>query len=411
MRKILFIITIVSSTVTARAASGGSAYSLFGIGDIGYVPSAVSQGMGYTGIGLPGATSINGIQPAAWTPMSRVRVDAGLLYEGFKSSDESRSHYLANTNFNGALLAIPISTGQGIVTVLGFVPYSNVDYNIFVDGSQRGVNYQLNSSGTGGISRGLAGLSYSPFPNLALGASFNYLFGTIDRTTIFSPSDPSLYIGGTSTQTMSLHGITITLGGMFNGFGNISESLKPFSLGFVLTTGGNLKTQTETDYNFLSELDTIPSGNGRLSIPFAYGFGLGYQPGERYLLAVDYYAQQWGNATVNGVHPPDIRNSYRLGIGAQQVPARDARWWFARLVYRMGFYYHSTYYQIDGEPINEWGITGGLGIPLFGDTRLNSALEYGGRGTMNNGLVKDRIIRVTFSLSLSELWFQRYEED
>jgi hypothetical protein len=210
---------------------------------------------------------------------------------------------------------------------------------------------------------------------------------------------------------MSLHGITVGLGGMFNGFGRMSESLKPFSLGFVLTTSGSLKTETETQYDFLSERDTITSAKGRVAIPLAYGVGLGCLLNDRYLLAVDYYAQQWGTATVNGIDPPEIRNSYRLGIGAQQMPAREAHGWLARFVYRLGAYYHSTYYRINDQPINEWGITGGLGIPFFGDSRLNTAFEYGGRGTTHNGLVKNRIFRVTFSISLYETWFQRYEED
>ena len=411
MRTSLLIGLVFCSTLAARAGSGGSVYSIFGIGDIQYLPSATSQGMGYTGIGLPSAATINSMQPASWARINRVRVDAGLLYEGFKSSDADKSVYLANTNFNGALLAIPISTDNGIVTVLGFTPYSDVNYSIFVRGIQEGIDYQLNNSGSGGVSRGLAGLSYSPLPDLSFGASFNYLFGTIDNSTTFSPDNTTLYTGAATTQSVSLHGITVSMGGMFNGFGRISESLKPFSLGFVLTTRGNLKSDTQTEYDFLLERDTITAARGTVTIPVAFGIGLGYQPTERHLIAVDYYAQQWGKALFSGIDPPEIRNSYRLGIGAEQVPLRDAHGWFARLVYRLGFSYHSTYYQVNSHPINEWVATAGLGMPLFGDARLNSAFEYGSRGTTQDGLVKSKVFRVTFSISLSETWFQRYEED
>ena len=209
MRTSLLIGLVFCSTLAARAGSGGSVYSIFGIGDIQYLPSATSQGMGYTGIGLPSAATINSMQPASWARISRVRVDAGLLYEGFKSSDADKSIYLANTNFNGALLAIPISTDNGIVTVLGFTPYSDVNYSIFVRGIQEGIDYQLNNSGSGGVSRGLAGLSYSPLPDLSFGASFNYLFGTIDNSTTFSPDNTVLYTGAATTQSVSLHGITV----------------------------------------------------------------------------------------------------------------------------------------------------------------------------------------------------------
>jgi hypothetical protein len=409
------MMAIFLMTAVAHASTGGSSYSLFGIGDIRYLPNARSAGMGYTGLGLPSATMINSMQPAAWARITRVRLDAGLLYEGFKSSDETRSVYLANSDFNGALLAIPISVEHGIVSVLGFTPYSNVNYDLFVDGQQEGINYQINHFGSGGISRGVVGLSYSPLPDLALGASLNYLFGSIDDARTFSPlnspSGGTSYAGGVSTTTMTLHGLTMSIGGQFSGFGNISQSLSQFSLGFVVTSRGNLKTERQTTYDYLTERDTIPAAKERLTIPVAYGFGLAYQPSERYLFAADYYAQQWGTATFNGIDPPEIRNSFRVGIGGERLPERDATKWFARLVYRLGFYYHSTYYKINNQPINEWGVTGGLAIPLFGDARLNTAFEYGNRGTTSNGLVKDKFFRMTLSVTLSEPWFQRYEED
>lgn len=415
VRTTLSILAFIIVTAVADASTGGSSYSLFGIGDIRYLPNARSAGMGYTGLGLPSATTINSMQPAAWARISRVRLDAGLLYEGFKSSDGNKSLYLANSDFSGALLAIPISTEHGIVSVLGFTPYSNVSYNLFLEGKQEGVDYQINHSGSGGISRGLVGLSYSPIPDLAFGTSLNYLFGSIDNARTFSPLNGpgggANYAGGVSTATMTLHGLTASIGGQFNGFGNISQALSPFSVGFVVTTRGNLKTERETRYDFLTERDTIPAPRERLTIPVAYGVGLAYQPNDRYLLAADYYAQQWGDASFNGIDPPEIRNSFRVGIGGERLPERDATKWLARLVYRLGFYYHSTYYKINGKPINEWGVTGGVAIPLFGDARLNTAFEYGSRGTTSSGLIRDRFFRMTLSVTLSEIWFQRYEED
>jgi len=407
------VITLFT-TITAYAGTGGSAYSIFGIGDVRYLPNARSAGMGYTGLGLPSANFINSMQPASWSRIGRVRLEAGVLYEGFKTTDGSKSLFLSNSDFSGALLAIPISPSDGIVTVLGFVPFSNVNYNLFVQGTQEGLQYEINHTGTGGVSRGIAGLSYAPLPDLAFGASFNYLFGSINNARIFSALNApagGTYAGAVTTETMTLHGITVSVGGQFSGFGNISESLRPFSLGVVVSTSGKLKTERQTRYDFLGEADTIPLVNGRLTVPVAYGVGIACQPSERYLIAADYYAQQWDNATFNGIDPPEIRNSFRLGIGGERLPERDASGWFSRLVYRLGFYYNESYYRINGQPINEWGLTGGIAIPLFGDARLNTAFEYGSRGTTKNGLIKDNIFRMSFSVTLSEPWFQRYEEE
>jgi hypothetical protein len=399
----------------ALAGTGGSSYSLFGIGDLRYIPNARSAGMGYTGLALPSPNYINSIQPAAWSRINRVRLEAGLLYEGYKASDKDRSLYLANADFSGALLAIPISTDKGIVTVLGFTPYSNVNYDLFVKGSQQGMDYQLNYTGAGGVSRGIAGLSYAPVAGLSLGASFNYLFGSIDKATTLSPlnsaPDGGTYGNSVSTGSVTMHGITMTLGGQFNGFDSFSETLKPLSIGFMVTSSTSMQTQEDTRYQFLTGRDTITHPNGSLTVPLSYGVGLAYQAGDRTLLAADFLAQNWGTATFDGVDPAEIRNMYRIGVGAERLPARDASTWFGRLVYRLGGFYHSTYYKINTTAINEWGITAGMSMPLFGEARMNGAFEYGSRGTIDNGLVRDRFFRVTLSVTLSELWFQRFEED
>lgn len=406
------ILSLLVNGPKAFAADGGSSYSLFGIGDLRYMPGTRSAGMGYTGIGLPGANFINALAPATWTRINRTRLEVGMLYEGFNTSDGNKSIYLANADFSGALLAIPIAPQHGVVFVAGFTPYSNINYNFFSQDSAAGVRYTLNQTGTGGIGRGLAGLSYAPAQDISFGASFNYLFGTIDKSMTFSPADPTTYAGGTTTESTTLKGITVSFGGLFQGFGRITESLNPLSLGFVVTSRGNLKTERQNTYQFSSERDSSEKVKGRLTIPAAYGIGLAYQLGERYLFAADYYAQPWGNANLNGINASDVRNSSRFGVGVEQLPSRETiAAWTERVSYRLGFYYHATYYRINGEPISEWGITGGVALPITGETRINVSLEYGSRGTTSGGLVKDNFFRASLSLNISELWFVRYEEE
>jgi hypothetical protein len=412
MRRVIAILSaVVVLSSRADAAHGGSTYSIFGIGDLRYFQNTRSAAMGYTGIGLPGSTYINSISPATWARISQTRLDIGFLYEGFRNSDGTTSRYLSNGEFNGAMLAIPISPAHGIVFVAGFTPYSSVNYNLVTRGSQQGIDYTITHSGTGGIAKGQAGLSYSPWEDLALGASVNYLFGTVDYEEQFVP-DITTFSGGTTRENLTAHGVTATAGGVFTGFGNISESLRPFALGFVVTANGSLKTEREVTYEFALERDSATTVNGRQSIPVAFGFGLSYQPSERYLFSADYYAQPWGTTQFKGVDPAEIRNSFLVGVGGERIPNRDASArWLERIAYRLGFSYNATYYKVNGEPINQWGITGGFAIPISGETRLNIALEYGSRGTTRSNLIKDGIYRVSFSLNINELWFIRYDEE
>ncbi|MBI4535960.1 MAG: hypothetical protein HY708_06750 [Ignavibacteriae bacterium] len=411
MRRIIIVVCCMIISTPLFAGNGSSVYSVFGIGDIRYFPNSRSAGMGYTGIGLPASNYINNINPASWARTVRVRLEANFLYEGMNSTDASTSLYRANGLFNGASLAIPIVPSSGIVFSGGFSPLSYVNYQSSSSGSQQGIDYTITGKGTGGLNKAHVGLSVAPSQELAFGASLNYNFGTLEETRSIVPSSTSLG-WGQITHNLKMNGITVTVGGMFTGFGSISESLTPLSFGFAITSRGVLTTEKRSTYLFLSEADSSDIAQGKFSMPISFGFGFAYQAGERYLVAADYFAQPWSKADLDGAKLNGVRNNFRIGLGGERLPNKDfgARW-LDRFAYRLGFYFNSSYYQVNGEPINEWGITGGFAVPLTGDTRLNMAIEYASRGTKKSNLVKDNIIRVAMSLNISELWFVRYEEE
>jgi hypothetical protein len=413
----LFLGALIAAS-SAVAGSGGSAYSLLGLGDIRYVPGARAAGMGYTGIGLAAPQYINGMSPASWFKIDRTRLEGSALYEGFGSTDGVTSRYLARLDFHGALLAIPISPAEGIVFVGGFVPYSNVSYDTYTSGSylRTGVDtvnlpYRLHHVGVGGITRGVVGLSWLPAPSVALGASFNYMFGTLTSSIQQIPTQAGIG-GGTIDNNEATSGTSVTVGALITGFGGVSESLAPLSLGVIVTTRANLHTEDDITYTYTLERDTAGQRLGRVAIPFSYGIGLGYQASDRWTLAADYFAQPWSRGDFEGVTPAGIRDSYRVGIGAERSGSKELNaGWLDRIAYRFGFMYHQTYYILNNTPINEWGVTAGMAFPLSGDSRLNVAGEYGSRGSTGNGLIEDKIWRITISLNISDLWFVRNPEE
>lgn len=404
----------------AVAGNGGSAYTMFGLGDLRYYPSARSAAMGYSGIGLPSANSINSIMPASWSRIGRVRLEANAMYEGINTAEANKALYQAKGLFNGAMLAIPISPANGIVFVGGFSPYSYVGYNTSFANTQDTVSYRINEIGSGGLTKAQAGLSYAPTDNFSLGVSLNYLFGRISLERSFQPSTAGTS-GGSLLVEEANRGIGVTFGAMYTGFGKVSEALAPFSLGITFTTKTNVTSDVDNVVLFAAERDTFPTLQKTIEIPVSFGVGLAYQLSDRWLFAADYSAQAWRNARDDGQPFLNIRNSSRFGIGAEKLPIKDATRWLDKLSYRLGFSYAATYFQIFGEPINEWAFTGGFGIPIIGETRLNVGIEYAQRGNKTTSivsgntvnLVKDSILRVMFSLSISDLepWFVRREEE
>lgn len=400
--------TIVA--MQAWGGNGGSAYTAFGIGDVRYFPSTRSAGMGFTGIGLQSPNYINAMMPAAWSRITKVRIEANAMYEGINTAEANKSLYQARGLFNGALFAMPISPANGIVFVGGFTPYSFRGYNTSLASSQSGVDYTINEIGKGGLTKAQVGLSYAPGEDISFGASVNYLFGTTSIERAFIPTTTG-YSGGTLFIEEENRGVNFTVSGMFNGFGKLTEGLRPLSIGFLVTTQANMTVDLINRINFTAEQDTFSTSEKKMTIPVAFGVGAAWQVADRWLLAADYYSQAWSNARFDGQPFLFIRNSSRFGVGAEKVPIRDANKWFDKLSYRFGFSYSPTYYQVFGQSINQWSVTGGLTMPISGETRLNIGLEYGERGVKKANLVKDNILRVSFSLNIVEPWFVRYEEE
>jgi len=149
---------------------------------------------------------------------------------------------------------------------------------------------------------------------------------------------------------------------------------------------------------------------GSAKLPIGFALGLMYQPSEKIILTGDAKFQQWSNYTYLGVHPAEIRNSSRFGVGAEFSPsAAMGESYYRQVTYRAGTYMNASYLTLNGEQIKEYFVTGGIGIPMFfapgSEARLNLGLEYGIRGTTSNGLERDNIIRMTVSLSGSDIWF------
>ncbi len=404
----------------ALAGSGGSSYSIFGVGDIRFASGVRSAGMGYTGLGLADNGYINGFAPASWAHINRARLEASLLYEGFQSADGTHNRYLSRADFNGALLAFPISQTDGIVMVAGILPYSTVNYDAYTRGEyitpQDSMPYVVHHLGTGGITRGMVGLTYAPSAKLALGFSTDILFGSIDAQEIQQPQN-SAYTGGAVTTRVTTNGVTFSLGALFTGLGDLIPPLRQLSLGAVVTSRGVLSARDLDLYRFsdnetTTERDTSAEVQRQTVFPLAFGVGAGYRIDERWVLAADYYRQLWSQAIVNDLPAPSLRDSYRLGVGVERMQSAERFATFGQLIaYRFGAYYDATYYEPSGEPINEWGITLGAGLPISGETRMNFAFEYGRRGTLNAGLIRDTIFRFSASLNISALWFVQYPED
>jgi hypothetical protein len=407
------VVVFVLARYSALAGNGGSNYSRFGIGDIQFFGSGRSAGMGGTAIALLSPWSLNRLNPAGQTQLLRTRFTGTFSYEGFRTTDGSQSVYLSSGNFGGALLAIPLSVDHGLTFAAGFNPYSSVNYNVRGQGVLGSEDYSAEYAGGGGLSTALVGFTLVPVDSLSLGVRLNYLFGQL-RSTANVSSTSANFSSTTYERTVNADGFNATAGFIYSGLSELTglKDLKGLGVGAVVSTGTDLNA-TQQDINTVTTgQDTLTQRDGEIHIPVSGGIGFSWLLGEKYLLAADYLFQNWTDFTYFGAAQPQLRNSSRVSLGMEIQPSQEtAGSSGSRLTFRFGAYYLSSYYLVRSEPINEWGLTTGLGLPVAGDTRLDLSLQYGRRGTTDQQLVRDDIFRFTVTLNVGERWFVNTGEE
>ncbi|HWP81874.1 MAG TPA: hypothetical protein VNN76_04370 [Bacteroidota bacterium] len=405
IRRILLACLLIAMQLSLSRA-GGSVYSRYGIGDLIFFGSNRSDAMGGIAIGLSGDGFINRINPAALSKISLTRFSGSFEYSNFNSDDGLSSGTMSRGEFKGLAFAVPISLDHGIVLSADAAPFSTVNYAVSYTAQQP--NQTL--FGTGGLNSLSLGLSYQPFPSLSLGAKASYLYGRTRQLLRVNFLDPTFSDSEVHTSRF-FSGGQFTVGALFTGLAQIAEPFAPLSLGFILNIPTELDAREDRVVYFSERFDTTNTKRSSIEIPLGIGVGISYQFSNRYVIGSDLFYQDWEKTNFFGTPAVDLRKRSRFGVGFEVLPPRELTGYWSRVHFRAGFSYHSTYYTINGRGIDEIMGTVGAGLPIGPDARLNIGLHYGVRGTTDAGLTKDTIFRLTLSVSASEAWFIRIEED
>jgi hypothetical protein len=406
--KIFLILSIAAFPSIALA--GGSSFSRYGFGDILRYGDSRTYALNGTGIALLDDGFINGLNPAGLARISYTRFSTGFEYNNFLSKDETGSSFYSTGGFQGLAFAFPISRENGIVMSAEFAPYSKVSYGITSSLYDSLTQSQQDKTfyGSGGLSSIGVGLSASLTTMLHIGGRFDYIYGRTHQYQTTSFTDT--YLTPLSFDRATYYsGFTFTLGAIYEGIDRLLDlpSLHNLSLGFTVRTASSLDANIKRIY---SEGDTT-NQDGTADIPFSAGFGFSYLLNNRYRFLGDIETENWGSTEYFGSHPAELRNSLRASLGFEALPPKDADTFLKRIVYRAGLAYNSTYYQINGIGINEYVVSGGLGLPMGPESQLNIGLQIGVRGSTDTYLQKDTIVRLSVAISASEIWFLRFDEE
>jgi hypothetical protein len=435
------VTAIVAAPIASKAQENAlgtySPYTMYGLGNLKNSTQSAFTGMGGASVAFrngeydtAGDVRLNVANPASLSglPPRTFIFDVGLAGTNQYLSQQSQEGLLRTSfntfNFNNLSIAMRLAPKLGMS--LGVSPYSEVGYRIQTDDDSYladlgVVRYFYN--GQGDVNEAKAAVGWEPFKNFSVGVEANYLFGNIDRTyraEILSYTGTGQYNQVTASTNEQVSRVFGAFGLQYS---PLSKPRARLTLGATYRLGGKLNSQVR---------DYIPSGNiyqdvVRLDqytspVRMAQKIGAGvwfHRP--KWDVGVDWLYEDWARGNqpdeANGVK---YVNTQTFKIGGRYTPARyDMRGrfvsFFNRMSYKAGFRTGGNYMEFHGVPIKERAVSLGLDSPLRVDkiSNLSMSVEYGQRGTLRQGLVKERFQRVNVGVmffgSDYDYWFQKYK--
>jgi len=373
-------------------------FSTIGFGEIRYFLNSRSAGMGHLGLAVADDLSYNRLNPAASAEIKDTSFDAGFIFEGIRINQQNNNFSASLSRFNGASLSIKIK--DGLVITGGLFPYSDYEFEFF---SRVGDdNFSTGLLGNGGLSSGTVGIGFRLSEKLSLGFSYNRLFGRLEEQTLIDFDDPD-YIDTKDNIDKILHGNYFNFGLTYK----ISEKLRT---GGFFSTGSKLGGRVEFKHIYEK---TIESPKINANLPCSFGFGGIYTLNPKTILGADLLIFKGSQYKYNDQNVNFVKDAYRICVGTEITPStRIFDDYFKKISYRFGFFTNSPYLKdIDNSSIKEYFITGGVGLPFNRNrSRIDLSLEVGMRGSRDNDLASEKIIRLTAGFSSNETWFFREKE-
>lgn len=393
-----FVIAVITFSSTAMSQNGNSILSRFGIGDLSTLTTVRQRGFGHVSASAVSPHDISYSNPASWSYLQGVRLQGELSYEYETWSDTDLSY--GNATIRGLSFALPLEEQYRLRMVTGFLPVSRVSYELQSAGAVNGEPYTAEYLGSGGLSLFRLGLAAEPIRSVRIGLGYHYYFGTIDQQQSVTFSNSAYY---STSQTVSLNhsGSGMQIGLMYDG-------IHPITIGASITTGTNLNTSQNLTMRYSTHDSTVVGAHGTRQLPFRVSIGAAYELGDHWNFVADYSRQDWTDAVSPDAKQNPLGLTYRIGGGVEWNPSSTQQPGFMNLaIFRIGFFYQSSYVRLENETQNEFFLTAGADVSLYSRNRATLALEFGRRGSSGPLLGPRSLFRFSFSLSVGEGWFIR----
>jgi hypothetical protein len=397
-----------------------SPYSRFGLGDLQSYSFGRSSAMGGASLASRNNQQINISNPASYTAVDSLAFmfEFGVAGKLSKYSNDITSMNANDANFR--YFAMNFQITNWMATSLGLTPYSDVGYDVEVNDEIENVgNILYKYYGEGSLSKAYLGLAVDPVKNISVGANLNYMFGTLNRNAItYFLDSPSEFYSNSRNESLRVRDFNLSLGAQATiplkneqriTLAAIVENKPTFTRFYSDLNTKYIQVQvnnsTRADQDTIKPFRTEEKGN--LEFPLTYGFGISYVKNNSLEINADYYHQGWADVNLPGGGSDVLTDLNKFALGAEWIPDKfSIRSFLNRIAYRAGLKYENTYLKFDNQQINDFGITFGVGLPVYrSNSTINVSAELGRRGTKQNNLVLENYAKINLSVNLYDLWF------
>ena len=403
---IVGVFLLIAGTLVAQEGTT-SPYSYYGIGTLKFRGTAENRAMGGIGV-FSDSIHLNLQNPAAYSSLKLVNFSIGASHQTSAQKTTEVSQNTSTTSLDYFALGIPMGKfGMGF----GLMPYTSVGYHFFSELDDGSTEY----SGSGGLNKAFLSLAYQVTPEFSLGVDANYNFGKIENTA--TSQKKILQYGTRAFNSSELHGFGATFGAIYKRM--ITDKLE-ITGSVTYTPGTNFRSD---NYRKMSTVSILPSGiytvderevdvdNTEFTFPSQFSIGAAISKPKHWGMGVEYSNQQTSNFTNRTFTIENVtyKNGSKFGLGGYYIPNYNSFGnYLQRVVYRAGVRYEQTGLNVEGQDINEFGITFGLGLPvgrMF--SNINLSFEIGRRGTKDFGLIQENFFNTMLSFSLNDRWFEK----
>lgn len=397
-----------------------SPYTMYGLGDMAVGGSAFNRSMGGAGIAFRSPYQFNYRNPASMSVIPRQSAIFNFAGEGKNIYARNATTSTTYNTFNLHDLGLAVPLGKGVGLGFSLTPVSSVGYTSRIVEQNQSIIENIGSTvynyaGDGGVTDVSMHLGVNLAPGLALGASMNYWFGSIERqynSMVTSYLEPTVFRSIVSTENQNISKILFNLGAQYT-FKVGKQNALTLGVTYQPKVTASVKQRRLTLSLGNSAIDTVFSGDSRwkMDIPGKVAAGICFQS-PKFTAAFDYSRQNWEGAY-------EIPEGQNIALGAQQdfrlgfsyTPNMyDIRSAMKRWTYKVGARYSDSYLIWNGSQLRDAAVSLGVdfGLSRRNFTKMGVGIEYGERGSRQAGQVKERYFNFFVALSLfGDYWFVR----